>query len=220
RCGYLPGSFSAYGHMTGTQFLRFLGNLRGLAADSPSALLDRFKFSQKQLSQKIKHLSHGNLQKIGIVQAFFHQPELLILDEPTTGLDPLMQEEFYELVKETQKDGSTIFFSSHNLPEVEKICDQVAIIRHGELVAFEKLETLRKKRYRRLRILVREGIEPLEITGAELLSHQDGRYEFLVKGDIQAVLKSVSALPVEDVVFPEPDLEEVFMTYYQQEEGE
>jgi ABC-2 type transport system ATP-binding protein len=220
RCGYLPGSFTAYGHMTAAQFLRLVGNLRGVHEVSPSALLDRFKFSQYQLSQRIKHLSHGNLQKIGIVQAFFHKPELLILDEPTTGLDPLMQEEFYKLVKETQENGATIFFSSHNLPEVEKICDRVAIVRHGKLVAFEELETLRKKRYRRLRISLQKKVEPLEIAGAELLSQQDGRYEFLVKGDLHAVLKSLSDLPIEDVVFPEPDLEEVFMAYYQEKDRE
>ena len=217
RCGYLPGNFAGYANMRATEFLDFISRLRKPVDNSRKALIERFHLSTADLGKKIKHLSHGTRQKLGIIQAFFHWPQLIILDEPTTGLDPLMQEEFYHLVRETRHQGSTIFFSSHNLPEVEKICDRVAIVRHGELVAFEKLETLKKKRYRRLRVRLQERIEPLEITGAELLSHQEGCYEFLVRGDIHSVLKSLSALPVEDVVFPEPDLEEVFLAYYQPE---
>lgn len=218
-CGYLPGNFSAYGNMTGKEFLRFAAALRTTSAPLQPALLDRFELSEKDLSQKIKHLSHGTRQKLGLVQAFFHQPELLILDEPTIGLDPLMQEQFYRLLHESQQAGQTIFFSSHNLPEVEKTCHRVAIIRNGELMALESLENLKKKRFRRLRLTLSKTIQPFKLAESELL-HQHGlQYEFLVKGDVAAVLKEITRLPVADVVFPEPDLEEVFMAYYRKEEN-
>ena len=146
RCGYLPGSFSAYGNMSGTDFLHFAASMRKTEPKLQKSLIDRFQLFQEDLSQKVKHLSHGTLQKLGIIQAFFHQPELFILDEPTIGLDPLMQEEFYRLLHEMQNEGKTIFFSSHNLPEVEKVCHRIAIIREGELVALETLEGLKKKK--------------------------------------------------------------------------
>ncbi len=218
RCGYLPGNFAAYGHMTGAQFLRFTGNLRRVNDALPHDLLDRFKLSAKELAQRIKHLSHGNHQKIGIIQAFFHQPELLILDEPTSGLDPLMQEAFYDLLRQSQQRGATIFFSSHNLPEVEKVCDRVAIIRQGELVALESLANLKKKRYRRLRVTLSEPIQDIALPNTELVRNQDHELEFLVKGEIGPVLAGLTDLPIADIVFPEPDLEEVFMAYYQKDE--
>lgn len=220
KCGYLPGNFAAYGQMTGAEFLRFAANLRRTHAGEQARLVDRFGISAKDLSRKIKHLSHGTKQKLGIVQAFFHQPELLVLDEPTNGLDPLMQEEFYELLRETQKRGSSIFFSSHNLPEVEKVCHRVAIIRAGELVALETLEGLKKKRYRRLRITLRKPVPHLRLPEAQLLERKGLQYDFLVKGNIETLLKSLANLPVEECVFPEPDLEEVFMTYYRSEVSE
>ena len=110
RCGYIPGNFSAYGNMTGADFLRFVAFMRMAEPSMQESLIDRLQLSQDDLSLKIKYLSHGMLQKLGIIQAFFHQPELLILDEPTIGLDPLMQEEFYRLLRETQNEGKTIFF--------------------------------------------------------------------------------------------------------------
>ena len=220
KCGYLPGSFSAYGHMTGAEFLQFAANLRGTLPALQANLLNRFELSQEDLSQKIKHLSHGTRQKLGIVQAFFHQPELLILDEPTIGLDPLMQEEFYDLLRESQKAGGTIFFSSHNLPEVEKVCHQVAIIRMGELVALETLEGLKKKRYRRLKLILRTPVERLQLAEAQLLKKHGLRYDFLVKGDIKTLLKSLVNLPIDDLVLPEPDLEEVFMAFYRGKKNE
>lgn len=214
KCGYLPGSFSAYGNMSGKEFLRFAADLRNTSTPLQHILLDQFELSKKDLSRKIKHLSHGTRQKLGIVQAFFHQPELLILDEPTIGLDPLMQEQFYQLLFESQKAGQTIFFSSHNLPEVEKTCHRIAIIRNGDLVALESLENLKKKRFRKLKLTLNKPVTPLKLAETELLQQDGTEYEFLVKGDITSVLKDIVMLPVVDIVFPEPDLEQLFMTYY------
>ncbi len=220
RCGYLPGNFSAYGEMTGTEFLRFVAEISGKETALQVQLVDRFSLAAGDLAQKIKHLSHGTRQKLGIVQAFFHNPELLILDEPTIGLDPLMQEEFYRLLLDFQRNGSTIFFSSHNLPEVEKVCHRVAIIRAGELVALETLEALKKKRYRRLHLTLREEVENVALPEAELLSQIGRVYNFLVKGNVENLLWALARLPVEDLVFPEPELEEVFMTYYRRDRDE
>jgi ABC-2 type transport system ATP-binding protein len=218
RCGYVPGNFSAYGNMTGADFLRFVASMRKAEPRLQESLIERFQLSQDDLSQKVKHLSHGTLQKLGIIQAFFHQPELLILDEPTIGLDPLMQEEFYRLLGEMQNEGKTIFFSSHNLPEVEKVCHRIAIIREGELVALETLEGLKKKKLKRLQFTLRRPVAGLDLPGANLVDQKDLSYEYLVEGDIQTLLQSLSTLPIEDLTFPEPDLEEVFMAYYRREE--
>lgn len=214
RCGYLPGEFAAYGQMRGHEFLRFMAAARNEDPARQQQLIERFEISKAHLNKKIKQLSHGTLQKLGIVQAFFHKPELLILDEPTTGLDPLMQEEFYALLLESRKEGSTIFFSSHNLPEVEKICSRVAIIRSGRLVALESLRVLKKKVYRRLELTLKEEMEDLGLSNAKLIKSEGLKYEFLVKGDMGQLLKELAKLPVEDILFPEADLEEIFMAHY------
>jgi len=220
RCGYLPGSFAAYRQMTGMEFLQYMSHFRGRSFSPQDELLERFDLSEKDLSQKIKHLSHGTLQKLGLIQAFVHHPELLILDEPTLGLDPLMQERLYDLLREYQSRGITIFFSSHNLPEVEKVCDRVAIVRSGELVALEKLEELRKKRYRRLQITLRSPLETIDLPGAEFIRQEGLQYEFLFRGQTEKLLKSLAQLPIEHLVFPEASLEEVFMTYYRSSEND
>ena len=220
RCGYLPGEFNAYSQMSGIEFLRYAAALRNYDPAAQQELIDRFNISRETLDKKIKKLSHGTLQKLGIVQALFHKPELIILDEPTTGLDPLMQDEFYNILHEYRKGGSTILFSSHNLPEVEKICSRVAIIREGRLVALEALDVLKKKLYRRLELTLRHDIEALELSHARLIKKEGLKYSFLVKGDVDLLLKELADLPVEDLLLPEPDLEEIFMAYYGSETGE
>ncbi|GAB4370423.1 MAG: ABC transporter ATP-binding protein [Calditrichia bacterium] len=214
KCGYLPGEFAAYTHLTMNEFLHFVAGLRGSESRLPADLFKRFNLSAEEQARKIKHLSHGTRQKLGIIQAFFGNPELLILDEPTSGLDPLMQEELYELIRQKQRQGCTIFFSSHNLAEVEKICHRVAIVREGRLVALETLESLKQKRFRRLQLTLKSPVEKVNPPEAKLVNQKGLKYEFLVKGDIKRLLVYLSRLPVENIVFPEPNLEEVFMTYY------
>ncbi len=141
KCGYLPGNFNAYGNLTGLQFLNLLSQLRNLNSAIQPGLIERLGISDFDLSRKVKHLSHGTIQKLGILQAFWSYPELLILDEPTIGLDPLMQNVFYDLLKEFQERGITIFLSSHNLAEVERVCHKVAIIRKGEIVKIETISS-------------------------------------------------------------------------------
>ena len=150
RCGYLPGNFNAYGNLTGMEFLKLCSALREISFKFDRSLAERFGLDQQLMNRKIKALSHGTMQKLGIIQAFFHNPELLILDEPTIGLDPLMQEEFYLLLNEHRDRGCTIFLSSHNLAEVERICQRLAIIRNGKLVAVDSIDNLRKSLKKRL----------------------------------------------------------------------
>jgi ABC-2 type transport system ATP-binding protein len=214
RCGYLPGNFSAYGNLDGMKFLHLCADLRNIPRKVDPELLDRFGLSAGNLEQKIKYLSHGTLQKLGIVQAFFHHPELLILDEPTTGLDPLMQETFYDLLNEQMNEGCTIFLSSHNLSEVERICHRMAIIRKGEIERVDSIENLRKLLNKRLRFTLSQPAGEFVLPGAELLSRQDLTYEFVIHGDIRMILKSLAELPVVEVLLPEPRLEEIFMNFY------
>ncbi len=214
RCGYLPGNFNAYGNLTGREFLKLAADLRKIPVRIEESLLARFGLDIQLLDRKIKALSHGTMQKLGIIQAFFHQPGLLILDEPTIGLDPLMQEEFYLLLREHQARGCTIFLSSHNLTEVERICHRMAIIRNGRLVTVDSIENLKKKLHRRLQFTLSHQIETIVLPGAELVSHEDLDYEFIITGDVKQVLRGLSELPVISVTMPEPSLDEIFMQYY------
>jgi ABC-2 type transport system ATP-binding protein len=214
RCGYLPGSFSAYGNLTGMGFLHLCADLRNISRKIDPFLLERFDLANTNLDRKIKYLSHGTLQKLGIVQAFIHEPELLILDEPTIGLDPLMQEAFYELLLEQQRKGCTVFLSSHNLSEVERICHRMAIIRKGEIEIADSIENLRKLLKKRLRFTLLQPVADIEIPGAELSLHDGFYYEYILHGDIRAVLKKLAELPLADVTLPEPGLEEIFINFY------
>ncbi len=217
KCGYLPGDFTPFGHMSVQDFLNFIVSVRGIQHPD-YFLLDRFQLV-KELSRKIKHLSHGTRQKLGIIQAFFHNPELVILDEPTTGLDPLMKMEFYDFLFDYQKKEKTVFLSSHDLSEVERICQRVGIIREGELVALESIENLKKNRYRRLKFTLREPVEKLDVPNASLVYRKNLDYEYIFRGDITQLLKLLVNLPIRDFYFPEPHLEEVFMYYYEEQEN-
>jgi ABC-2 type transport system ATP-binding protein len=214
RCGYLPGDFGPYGHFTAREFLDLSLRIRGRRSAADPTLLDRFALSRSDLARKIKHLSHGTRRKLGIVQAFIHAPELVILDEPSIGLDPLMQEEFYTLLIDSKKDGRTVFLSSHILPEVERLCDRAAVVKSGSLVAVDTLEVLKNKRPRRLRLTLRRRVDGLRLAGAEIVGESGCEYEFLVTGDPGELVRELAELPIEDFVFPEPDVEEVLFAYY------
>jgi len=216
RCGYLPGNFTAYEYLSGEAFLRLSARLRAVMPSWQPELLRRFKLTPENLTRRIKHLSHGTRQKLGIVQAFFHQPELLILDEPTLGLDPLMQDEFYALLKDFQQQGISVLLSSHNLAEVEKVCQRVAIIRNGELIALEKITDLKNKCFRHLKMVLERPVSELDLPDAQLIRQQDLHYEFLVRGATLTFLQKLAQLPIRDFAFPEPNLDDVFMTYYRE----
>jgi ABC-2 type transport system ATP-binding protein len=219
RCGYLPGSFSAYGNLTGFEYLQLCAKIRKKSVRIDHSLLERFGLFDDSMTRKIKYLSHGTIQKLGIVQAFFHKPELLILDEPTIGLDPLMQEEFYKLLFEHRERGATILLSSHNLAEVERICHRVAIIRKALIEKVDSIENLRKLLRKKLRIVLSGAVEDLRLPGCELTGSHNNIYEFIVKGDLGPVLKRLSELPLTDVSLPDPGLEEIFIHFYREKEN-
>jgi ABC-2 type transport system ATP-binding protein len=215
RVGYLNGELALYNDMTGEDLLKYLGNLRGgLDWKYVRELAARFECD---LPRRIQGLSLGNKQKLGLLQAFMHKPELLILDEPTNGLDPLMQHQFYDLLNETKKEGRTVFLSSHILPEVEKVCDRVGIIRQGRLVTVETIEKLKSHSVRQLEIHF-TGTVPkdkfINIPGVRDIVLQDNILTCTVVGSLDVLVKAVAQFEVVNIISHEPTLEEIFMTYY------
>ena len=218
RVGYLNGELALYNDMTGEDLLKYLGNLRGgLDWKYVRELAARFECD---LPRRIQGLSLGNKQKLGLLQAFMHKPELLILDEPTNGLDPLMQHQFYDLLNETKKEGRTVFLSSHILPEVEKVCDRVGIIRQGRLVTVETIEKLKSHSVRQLEIHF-TGTVPkdkfINIPGVRDIVLQNNILTCTVVGSLDALVKAVAQFEVVNIISHEPTLEDIFMTYYEGE---
>lgn len=215
RLGNLPGEFVCDPRLSGREFLRFCADARGMRdLGSSSLLAQRF---EADLDRRISDLSRGNRQKLGLIQALFHDPELLILDEPTAGLDPLMQEEFLAVVTEFRAKGGTVFLSSHDLDEVGRVCDRVAIIRDGRLAAVEGVSDLRRRSYRHVSVEFDTAIDRAEfarIPGVSELETDGRRLSFRVRGRLDPVVKAAARHIVVDVEITEPTLEEIFLTFY------
>ena len=215
RIGYLPGEFRPYADMTPARFLDYMARYRRNPPTLRGYLCEQLRVSSSDLNRPIKHLSHGNRQKIGIISALEHEPDLAVLDEPTLGLDPLMQASFYNIIQTLRRKEKTVFLSSHVLTEVERICDRVAIIREGRIVAEESIASLKRKRPRRLVLDFPHPIDvPPSLTGATLRKHEGRRLVYSVEKDVREILPLIEALGVEAFFLPEPDLEDVFMAYY------
>ncbi len=219
RIGYLPGELETYNNLTGAELLEFLSHLRGgVDWQYVNELAERFDYD---LSQQIKTLSHGNRQKAGLIQAFMNKPELLILDEPTIGLDPLMQQEFYRIVGEAKTEGRTVFLSSHIMPEVERVCDRVAIIREGRLIALEDVDVLKARAIRRLEIHFATPVSPEQfsnIEGVRDVQVHDNMLTCTIAGEIDTLIKTAAQYQVVNVISHEPNMEEIFLAYYTQED--
>jgi len=215
RVGYLPGELSLYQHMRAQDLLRFLGNLRGgVDRAEVERLATRLG---ADLDRRVGELSSGNKQKVGLIQAFMHRPELLILDEPTAGLDPLVQHELHGMIGEAVADGRTVFLSSHILPEVEALCHRVGIIREGHLVTVEEIDALKARALRRLEIHFAAPVPPeafANLPGVQDVSTQDSVVRCTVVGALDAVVKAAARYEVVNVVSHEPSLEEIFLGYY------
>jgi ABC-2 type transport system ATP-binding protein len=213
--GYLPGDVHLYETMTGREQLDYIGSLYGGAEDAAvTALAERLDCD---LSQRIAAMSHGTRQKIALIAALVRRPDLLFLDEPTQGLDPLMQQEFYRLVEETRGRGGTVFLSSHVLPEVERVCDRVAIIREGRLVTVEHIAGLKARAVRRIEIHFAGPVPHAAFVGVGGVTDvhvDDSRVTCTVSGDLDAVIKAAAKFHVVNVVSHEPTLEEIFLAYY------
>jgi beta-exotoxin I transport system ATP-binding protein len=224
RSGYLPGELSLYPNLTGRETLRYLGNLRGgVDWDHVAALAERLDCD---LERKVADLSTGNKRKVGLIQALMHRPELLILDEPTSGLDPLVQHEFYHLLDEAREAGQTVFLSSHVLPEVQRVCDRVAFVREGELVAVEDVAELMGRAVREVEVVFAEPVPASafeNVPGVTSVS-ADGKgaatLRLTVAGSLDPAVKALAAYPVVDLISQLPDLEDVFMTFYEGAAGD
>jgi ABC-2 type transport system ATP-binding protein len=215
RSGNLPGDFAYDPRMTGRDLVGFLAQLRGLRdLGRAPELAERFR---AEMDRPLGELSRGNRQKIGLVQAAFHDPELLVLDEPSSGLDPLMQEEFLAFVAEERDRDHTVFLSSHELGEVQRACDRVAIIRDGRLVAAESVGDLTGRSYRHVTLQFAGAVDPDEfrrIPGVSDLAQSGSRLTFKLSGDVDPVIKIAARHTVSDVELSRPTLEEVFLAYY------
>jgi ABC-2 type transport system ATP-binding protein len=214
RIGYVPGDVVLYDGLTGNEFLKLMGSFHGgYSASRVKELLDRLELDP---SRQSRAYSKGNKQKLAVVQAFASDPELLILDEPTSGLDPLIQKRFYDMVLEEKKSGKTIFFSSHILPEAERICDRVGIVKEGSLVAVESVEDLKHKKVRHMEIHFSRNVDASELAmpGVEITSLAEKHAELRISSNISSLLQKLAGLPVEDMSFPEANLEDSFMAFY------
>ena len=219
RIGNLPGDFGYGKGATGREALDLpRPAARRLGARSrPRSWRERFR---ADLDRPLGQLSRGNRQKVGLILAFFHQPDLLILDEPTGGLDPLMREEFLALVGEERDRGRAVFISSHELSEVERVCDRVGIIREGRLIAVERVADLIGKTRRKVTVEFAAPVtlDELErLPGVTEVSGDGGRVTFMVAGDLNPILHALAEHVVTDLEIAHPSLEEVFLAYYRDE---
>jgi ABC-2 type transport system ATP-binding protein len=217
QTGYLPGELSMEDGLKVEGQLRYFGDLRGNKIDQ-GHVRDLARRLDLDLSMPIKNLSKGNKQKVGVVQALMHRPELLLLDEPTAGLDPLMQQEVYRMLREAQADGTTVFFSSHIISEVEALADRVAIIREGVIVEEAQPSQLVSMALRRIWVRFLEEVDPTplaDVEGVAILSQGNGfRVHLQVEGELDALIKALAAFPVSDFEIERPSLEEIFLAYY------
>ena len=218
RVGYLPGDLELFPRLTGRQHIAWFLRARGVTDGSYAArLADRF---QVVADRPVRELSKGNRQKIGLVLAFMHRPELLVLDEPTSGLDPLMRHEFEALLRETADQGRTVFLSSHELDEVQRIADRVAIIKDGRLVAQDTVDGLRRAAPQRMEVRFRRPVHPgalNAVAGVTVTGSDGARITLDVTGDIAPVLKVIADHDPVDLISRPADLDELFLGFYRQE---
>lgn len=217
RVGFLPGDPALYPKLTGRAMLDYLAQLRGgVARNVRDSLIERF---DAELDRPIKELSTGNRQKLGLIQAFMHEPELLILDEPIAGLDPLVQQSFHTLLGEVSAQGRTVFLSSHTLSEVERVTQRLAILRHGRLVVVDSLENLRRVAVQRLEIEFGDEVDPAEfraIAGVKAVQMSGHVVTINYEGSADAVVKAAAAHEVRAIRPQEDDLENIFLRYYRE----
>jgi len=220
RTGYLPGGIALYGSMTGRDQLSYLAELQERPAIRRDELCERLNLSPGDLRRRVRDYSRGMRQKLGVVQALQHDPELAILDEPTEGLDPLVQHAFYGILDDLRAAGRTVFFSSHVLPEVERVCDRVAIIRAGELMTLQTVDELLARRRRRITLRWRGHAPDLSfIPGLADLQIRGDRATATLKGEVGPFVRAVASPSLEDLTIEPASLEEAFLEFYADGDG-
>lgn len=212
--GYLPSEVFYYERMKVIDLLKYSASF--YERDCTQRMNELSELMELEMNRRIEDLSYGNRKKVGIVQGLLHQPKLLFLDEPTAGLDPLMQAKFFQLIREENQRGVTVFFSSHILGEVQRMCNRVGIIKEGRLIEIADIRTLQQNNYKKVRVTA-DGLDAafLDLPGVTNLEQQNGAIRFFYKGDINAILHKIGAVTVSDVTIEEPTLEEIFMHYYE-----
>lgn len=212
--GYLPSEVFYYEGMKVIDLLKYSASF--YPGDHTARLKQLSDTMELELNRRISDLSYGNKKKVGIVQGLLHSPKLLFLDEPTAGLDPLMQRKFFDLIREENGRGVTVFFSSHILGEVQRLCNRVGIIREGKIVEISDIRTLQQNNYKKVSVMA-AGLHPdaFAMPGVTNCQQEDGTLRFFFKGDIGALLARISAVRPADLTIEEPTLEEIFMHYYE-----
>jgi len=214
--GYVPSDGSAYGSMDVQEFLSYCIRFYQVQ-NGAHRIAELSEWFELDLKRKIAELSMGNRKKVSIVQSLLHSPKLLILDEPTTGLDPLMQAKFFELLRSENRKGMTIFFSSHVLNEVQLLCKRVAIIKEGKIIKLEDIETLRKKQLKKVHIWFADALNAgdFNIQGIDrIITKLDNVLSFMYSGDINELVGLLGGRKIVNLTIEEPSLEEIFMHYY------
>lgn len=217
QIGYLPSEVFYYENMKVIDLLKYSASF--YKKDCSKRIKELAEVMNLDLTKKIDDLSLGNKKKVGIVQGLLHEPKLIILDEPTSGLDPLMQQKFFDLLKEENEKGATILFSSHILTEVQKLCNRVAIIKEGKLVAVEKISTLQENNYKKFKVETKTALDPsyFQLEGVMKLEVHDCSSSFLFKGNINPLMQKLAQVELVNLWIEEPDLEEIFLHYYEKE---
>ena len=218
--GYVPGDLAMYPNLTGRDTITYFANLRGgVDWDYVETLAERLG---ADLTKKVGDLSSGNRQKVGLIQAFMNRPDALIMDEPSSGLDPLVQREFQAMMREVADEGRTVFLSSHTLSEVQRVADRVGIIRHGDLIAVEQVAELRSKAIRTVNLIFDEPVEASSferLPGVREVKAENHHVALSFDGRMEQLLKVASRHRLLDITTQEADLEEIFLTYYEEVEG-
>ena len=212
--GYLPSEVFYYEGMKVLDLLKYSASF--YKKDCTQRLHDLADLMELDLKRRIDDLSYGNKKKVGIVQGLLHQPKLIILDEPTAGLDPLMQHKFFNLIQEENKRGATIFFSSHILGEVQRMCNRVAIIKEGSVIDLKDIKTLQKDNYKKIRVTA-DGLDEkrFQVDGVTGLDKSNGTVSLFYKGDINVIAKLIGSGKISDLTIEDLTLEEIFMHYYE-----
>jgi len=208
KIGYLPSGSHVYDNWTGQQHIDFLTAIRGASPDA--RLIDRLGLNT---GVRVKKLSSGNRQKLEIVLAFLGSPELVIMDEPTRGLDPILQNELYKIIGEFKAGGGTVFMSSHNLPEVEKACDSIALINGGKIVVEETLQSLRAKSIHHISVIFDKTVDPQKylLPGVSLIHHSGHSLTLRAKGEIEPIMRLICQQKFTELEVAHASLEEVFL---------
>lgn len=217
--GNVPGELRLYEELTGHNFLNFMNKFSNQEPKWQKELINAFHLNHTDLNKKIKHYSHGMKQKLGIIQALQDDPQLIIMDEPSEGLDPINKNVLYDYLQKFNAMGKTIFFSSHYLAEVEKICDRVGLVKNGKLITSETISSLKEKMIRRLEVTFAHAflVDDFDLQNTTIIEQDPHRLVLNVSGNINLLLKQIAKYEVKNLIFPEPSLEDTFMTFYEKQ---